>query len=48
MKFSVSKEVIQVAEIIEKSPKLRRILWGIIGAAYLFGLAALAESIKWW
>ena len=28
MKFSVSKEVIQMVEVLERSPHVRRIVWG--------------------
>jgi hypothetical protein len=52
MKFSLSKEVLQMAEILERSSAVRRLVIVLgVGAevvAGLFAMASLLHAIRWW
>jgi hypothetical protein len=45
MDFKINKEVTQVANIIENGTKLRRLLWGAIATAALFGTSSLITAL---
>ena len=35
-----------MAELLEKSSKLRNLAWGIVFAIYLFGIASIIHALK--
>lgn len=48
MKFSLSREVVKVAELLDRSPALRKLVWGALGVCALFALPQLVSAIRWW
>jgi hypothetical protein len=48
MKFSVSKEVVQMLALLEQSPRVRRLIYGAEAVVGLFALAALIHAVRWW
>lgn len=45
MNFTVNKEVRKVVELIDQSPRLRRLAWFIAIALSLYPLASLIRAI---
>jgi len=48
MKFSVSKEVVQMLALIDESPRLRNLIYGAEVVIGLFALPSLIQAIRWW
>jgi len=48
MKFSVSKEVLQVLEFLESSKRVMRLLWAILAVVAMFGFGYLVHAVRWW
>jgi hypothetical protein len=48
VKFSVSKEVLRMIELLEKSPNVRRLLWALGMALACYPAATLVKAIRWW
>lgn len=48
MKFSLSKEVVKMAELFERSPALRKLAWGALCVCALFALPQLVLAFRWW
>lgn len=48
MKFSVSKEVIQMIEVLERSPSVRRLACLVVVVFSCYPLAALVKAVRWW
>lgn len=42
------RPIVSALELIDKSSRLLRLLWGSVVVAMLFGLAALVQAIRWW
>lgn len=42
------REVNTMLEKYENSPRIRLLIWVVLGAVYLFGFAALINAVKWW
>lgn len=37
-----------MAELLDRSPALRRLAWAAVSVPGLYGLAALITAIRWW
>lgn len=52
MQFNPNKEFIKMLELMDKSPKVNRFLWAILGAIVLYlllsGLPPLINAILQW
>lgn len=46
MNFNVNKEVRKVIELIDHSPRLRRLAWFVVGALSLYPLSALITALS--
>lgn len=43
-----SEEMNKMLDKYETSPRIRLLVWLVLGAVYLFALAAFVNAVKWW
>jgi len=48
MDFNANKEVLAMAEILERSKELRRLILGAEIVIGIFAIASLLHAIRWW
>lgn len=48
MNFNLNRDAFKMAELLDSSPRLRRLVWGVIAVAFVWVMPPLITAIRWW